>query len=95
MYARVAQLAEQLICNQQVVGSNPTAGSNFIWGISSVGRAVALQATGRWFDPSILHQIRVLSSAGRAAPLHGVGRKFDPCRTHHIPKWRSGSAEDC
>ena len=26
-YARIAQLAEQLICNQQVVGSNPTAGS--------------------------------------------------------------------
>jgi hypothetical protein len=25
--AGVAQLAEQLICNQQVVGSNPTSGS--------------------------------------------------------------------
>jgi hypothetical protein len=25
--ARVAQLAEQLICNQQVVGSSPTASS--------------------------------------------------------------------
>ena len=25
--AGVAQLVEQLICNQQVVGSNPTAGS--------------------------------------------------------------------
>jgi hypothetical protein len=37
MYARVAQLAEQLICNQQVVGSNPTAGSNFIWGIGEMG----------------------------------------------------------
>ena len=27
VYAGIAQLVEQLICNQQVVGSNPTAGS--------------------------------------------------------------------
>ena len=27
LYASVAQLAEQLICNQQVVGSSPSAGS--------------------------------------------------------------------
>ena len=30
LYARIAQLAEQLICNQQVGGSNPLAGSKFI-----------------------------------------------------------------
>ena len=30
--ARIAQLAEQLICNQQVVGSNPTAGSKITMG---------------------------------------------------------------
>ncbi len=29
-FARIAQLAEQLICNQQVVGSNPSAGSNIL-----------------------------------------------------------------
>ena len=29
--ASVAQLAEQLICNQQVAGSNPTAGFNACW----------------------------------------------------------------
>jgi hypothetical protein len=28
--AGIAQLVEQLICNQQVVGSNPTAGSQFM-----------------------------------------------------------------
>jgi hypothetical protein len=28
-FAGIAQLVEQLICNQQVVGSNPTAGSIF------------------------------------------------------------------
>jgi hypothetical protein len=27
-FAGIAQLVEQLICNQQVVGSNPTAGSS-------------------------------------------------------------------
>ena len=27
IHARIAQLVEQLICNQQVVGSIPTAGS--------------------------------------------------------------------
>ena len=33
--ADVAQLAEQLICNQQVIGSSPIIG--FFWTISSVG----------------------------------------------------------
>ena len=28
VFAGIAQLVEQLICNQQVVGSNPSAGSN-------------------------------------------------------------------
>jgi hypothetical protein len=28
-YAEVAQLVEQLICNQQVVGSTPFLGSNY------------------------------------------------------------------
>jgi hypothetical protein len=30
-FAGIAQLVEQLICNQQVVGSNPTAGSSLRW----------------------------------------------------------------
>ena len=30
-YAGVAQLVEQLICNQQVGGSSPSTSSNFIW----------------------------------------------------------------
>ena len=33
--ADVAQLAEQLICNQQVIGSSPIIG--FLWTFSSVG----------------------------------------------------------
>ena len=35
VYADVAQLAEQLICNQQVIGSSPIIG--FLWTFSSVG----------------------------------------------------------
>ena len=35
-FADVAQLAEQLICNQQVIGSSPIIGL-YIWTISSVG----------------------------------------------------------
>jgi hypothetical protein len=29
-FAGIAQLVEQLICNQQVVGSNPSAGSSLL-----------------------------------------------------------------
>ena len=44
IYADVAQLAEQLICNQQVIGSSPIIGlflgTEIInWTFSSVGRA--------------------------------------------------------
>ena len=35
LYATVAQLVEQLICNQQVVGSSPISGSTFIAGVRS------------------------------------------------------------
>src|SRR5271166_198366 len=36
--AGIAQLVEQLICNQQVVGSNPSAGSEEKWLIVNTGR---------------------------------------------------------
>ena len=36
-HADVAQLAEQLICNQQVIGSSPIIGFSIFWTISSVG----------------------------------------------------------
>ena len=41
------------------------------WRISSAGRAPALQAGGRRFDPVILHHIYIcrLSSIGRATDL--------------------------
>ena len=39
------------------MGEQVAAG--FPWGISSVGRAPALQAGGRRFDPDYLHQFRI------------------------------------
>ena len=38
--AGIAQLVEQLICNQQVVGSNPTAGSIVNRGFSRLQRVL-------------------------------------------------------
>ena len=42
IYADVAQLAEQLICNQQVIGSSPIIGFlsyyNLIWVVSRVAK---------------------------------------------------------
>ena len=37
-FAGLAQLVEQLICNQQVVGSSPTAGSSMAGAIGLGGR---------------------------------------------------------
>ena len=42
------------------------------WGCSSVGRAPALQAGGRQFDPDHLHQIRL-----RAGSSVGLERALD------------------
>ena len=45
-YADVAQLAEQLICNQQVIGSSPIIGLlsyyNLIWVVSRVAKGYRL-----------------------------------------------------
>lgn len=39
-----------------LIGSSLT-GISLVWGISSAGRAPALQAGGQRFDPAILHHI--------------------------------------
>ncbi len=38
------------------IESSSLSRRTIIWGISSAGRAAALQAVGRRFDPCILHQ---------------------------------------
>ena len=47
--------------------SSSLLGGTKIWGCSSVGRAVALQAIGRRFDPCLLHQ------------KTRVNRRYDGC----------------
>ena len=51
----IAQLGERLPCKQDVVGSSPIRST--ICAVSSVGRASALQAGGRRFEPYTAHQI--------------------------------------
>ena len=43
VFAGIAQLVEQLICNQQVVGSNPTAGSKPTVGSNPTPSAIILR----------------------------------------------------
>jgi hypothetical protein len=51
----LAQLGEHLPCKQEVSGSIPLFST--IWRLSSAGRASALQAEGRRFDPVSLHHV--------------------------------------
>ena len=55
-YATIAQLVEQLICNQPVVGSNPI--ESLHCGNSSVGRAQPCQGWGREFESRFPLQIK-------------------------------------
>ena len=48
--AGVAQLVEQLICNQLVGGSIPLASSDGIAGVTQLARVTAFQAVGRGFE---------------------------------------------
>ena len=53
----VAQSVEQRTENPCVGGSIPSQATIKKWRISSAGRASALQAEGRRFEPVILHHI--------------------------------------
>src|SRR5579875_926769 len=63
VYRGVVQLVERRSPKPHVVGSNPAAPANSIWGYSSAGRAPALQAGGRRFESVYLHQMFLDSSA--------------------------------
>ena len=76
-FAGLAQMVEQMLCKHTVTGSNPVSGSIKFWGCSSVGRAPALQAGCRRFDPVHLHHCG-LSSVGRASAFQAQGREFEP-----------------
>lgn len=57
-YAQLAQLVEQRVEVPRVFGSIPEL--SIIWGCSSAGRAFALQAEGREFNPLQLHYASVV-----------------------------------
>ena len=64
-YADVAQLAEQLICNQQVIGSSPIIGSYSGW-IPEWPKGADCKSVGTAFGgsnppPSIVHFICTLN----------------------------------
>ena len=80
--ADIAQLAEQLICNQQVTGSIPAIG--FIWTFSSVGESNRLITGRSW--------VRV-PEGPLACRSGGIGRRAGL----KIPWWRhrAGSTPAC
>jgi hypothetical protein len=62
--AGIAQLVEQLICNQQVVGSNPTAGSLSDCGLRNAGFGLGAAAVSPTEKP-MTREIRLLFQATR------------------------------
>ena len=50
---------------------------SWIWGFSSAGRAPALQAGGRRFEPDYLHQENKASPRPRRGPVAQLARAYD------------------
>ena len=55
IFGGLAHLVEQLLCKQQAIGSNPITSTN-LCSVSSDGRASALHAECRRFDPVTEYQ---------------------------------------
>ncbi len=55
------------------------------WVISSVGRAPALQAGCRQFEPVIAHHIGAVAQLVRVSACHAGGRGFEPHLRRHSP----------
>jgi len=68
--AGIAQLVEQLICNQQVVGSNPTAGSLVKRGSASKRQSPLL---GHFLDTFSVSVATKVNPPGRIRPGPGSG----------------------
>jgi hypothetical protein len=91
-FASVAQLAEQLICNQQVVGSSPSASS---W-LATGGVAERLAAGGWLGRAAVAAKAAALAARPWSAASQKVGllgsvcRRDDRCRA---VRKRGGNAE--
>ena len=81
----MAQLVEQLTCNQQVVGSSPIASSiiNLIWLLGQAVKTPPFHGGNRGSIPLGVTILWAHSSAGRAPALQAGGHRFDPCCAHH------------
>ena len=66
-----------LLCNHLLAH---TSSLRLTRGISSAGRAPALQAGGQRFDPAMLHQIQLL----RMQKMNGSGTKLVRNRQDHV-----------
>lgn len=82
MIRDVAQLVVRSALNREVVGSSPTIPANKKhWGCSSVGRAAALHAVGRRFDPCLLHQNKEdIMNGKQSKMLKNMGRGTKRCK---------------
>ena len=88
----MAQLAEQLICNQQVIGSSPIVGFHMARWLSWLERrpvTAEVEGSNPFRVADATRSIKVLvlwdlSSAGRASALQAEGHRFEPCRSHFI-----------
>ena len=83
IYAEIAQLVEQLTCNQQVTGSIPVFGTIFLEGQRSgqTRQTVNLFLRVPWIKSMSLHHLIIASQPSCKAPLFDCGiRKFESCR---------------
>ena len=83
----MAQLAEQLICNQQVIGSSPIVGFSLLRTFSTVGESNRLITDRSWVrvpegpliteDKILIKEYGLVAQLVRAPPCHGGGRGFE------------------
>ncbi len=79
IFADVAQLAEQLTCNQQVIGSSPIIGLAVltVFGpLAQLVRATGSYPVGPGFKSLKVH-FGLMAQLVRAPPCHGGGRGFE------------------